>query len=93
MVPEFESAAMELAPGAISAPVQTQFGWHVVRLNEVREKPKPTLDEMRGQLEQELRQKRIVEKVDELRGAAEVEVLTEGLSPDVIHNDALLTGE
>lgn len=41
MVPEFESAVHKLKPGQVSAPVRTQFGWHIVKLNEVREAGTP----------------------------------------------------
>ena len=92
MVPEFEGAVLALEPETVSAPVQTQFGWHVVRLNEVRDVPPPTLDEARGQLEQELRQQRITDRVASLREAAEVEVLTDGLPADLIRNDDLVSG-
>lgn len=41
MVPEFESAVHKLKPGQVSAPVRTQFGWHIIKLNEVREAGTP----------------------------------------------------
>jgi len=44
MVPEFEAAVVDMEIGAISAPVQTQFGWHVIKLNDTREKPAPDID-------------------------------------------------
>ncbi|NBX42105.1 MAG: hypothetical protein EBR13_01245, partial [Rhodobacteraceae bacterium] len=44
MVPEFETAVAGLEAGEISAPVQTQFGWHVVKLNESRISAPPALE-------------------------------------------------
>ena len=41
MVPEFESAVHKLTAGQVSAPVRTQFGWHIIKLNEVREAGTP----------------------------------------------------
>lgn len=55
MVPAFEAAVLELDPGQVSDPVQTQFGWHVIQLRDQRPVAAPTLDEvsdqLRGQLE------------------------------------------
>ena len=68
MVAPFEQAVMELEVGAVSGPVQTQFGWHVIKLNETREQGAPALEEVReqiaGQIEQEGVQAMIKEYVD-----------------------------
>lgn len=51
MVPAFEEAAFALAPGGISeTPVETDFGWHVIRLNERRMQPQPSFSEMKPML-------------------------------------------
>lgn len=50
MVKPFEDAATALQPGTISAPVKTDFGWHVIKLEETRMKGAPTLDEVRDEL-------------------------------------------
>ncbi|MEM6566245.1 MAG: peptidylprolyl isomerase [Pseudomonadota bacterium] len=55
MVPPFEAAAVALDVGEISEPVQTQFGWHLIQLNDKREQAKPTLDEKRVEYETNLR--------------------------------------
>lgn len=54
MVPEFETAVLALEPGNVSPPVQTQFGWHVVILNERRMAGAPPLEEVRQELAAEL---------------------------------------
>ncbi|EAQ04006.1 PPIC-type PPIASE domain protein [Pseudooceanicola batsensis HTCC2597] len=58
MVAPFEEAVVGMEPGAVSEPVQTQFGWHVIQLQETRTKDAPALedvrDELRGQVEQQL---------------------------------------
>ncbi len=59
MVPEFEGAVMALKIGATSSPVKTQFGWHVIRLNETRDPAKPTLEDMKEELEQEVWRRRL----------------------------------
>ena len=56
MVPDFEAATIALGLGEVSAPVQTQFGWHVIRLNDTRKAEIPTLEMVRPQILETLRQ-------------------------------------
>jgi peptidyl-prolyl cis-trans isomerase C len=57
LVPEFSKAMTSLSPGQLSpTPVKSQFGWHIIQLNEVREQPVPTLAEVKPQLVQMLTQ-------------------------------------
>lgn len=76
MVPEFEMAVIGLGEaaemGALSAPVQSQFGWHIVRLNETRPQEPPTLDDVRAELEGQVRGQAIQAKLDELTAAATI---------------------
>lgn len=72
MVPEFEAAVVALTPGAVSAPVQSQFGWHIVKLIETREKPVPTLDEVRGDLTAQVQQQAVIAELEALKGKAEI---------------------
>ena len=85
MVPEFEAAVVALEPGAVSAPVQTQFGWHVIKLNEVRVQEAPALEDVRGELEMQIRQIRAQTKIEEVTGAASVDRSgAESVQPSVI---------
>lgn len=72
MVPEFEAAVMTLAVGEVSAPVQTQFGWHVVRLNDARDTQPPSLDALRADIEGALQQSAAEEAVTSLTEGVEV---------------------
>ena len=91
MVPEFEAAVVALEPGTISEPVQTQFGWHIVKLNETRKKPAPTLDEARDQIVEQIQQQAVNERVAELTAAAEVDrEAGAAVDPAIIKNLDLL---
>jgi len=73
MVPEFADVAFKLDKGKISAPVKTQFGWHVIKVEDKRMKPPPTFDEVKPQIEQFVVRKAQADLVTKLRGEAKVE--------------------
>lgn len=73
MVPEFETAVLALKPGQVSEPVKTQFGWHVVILNEVRIPEAPPLADVRAEIESELQAKLVEDHVTGLRGQAVID--------------------
>ncbi|MFD1340854.1 peptidylprolyl isomerase [Litorisediminicola beolgyonensis] len=72
MVEPFEKAVMALEAGQVSEPVQTQFGWHVIRLNETRDRQAPPLDQVRDQIVAQLERQGVEEKIKELVDGAEV---------------------
>ena len=85
MVPNFETAAFDLEIGTFTAaPVQTQFGWHVIKLEDKRTAPAPSLDAMRQQIGTSLSQQALARLIEELRKDA---VITERSFADV-RNDA-----
>lgn len=74
MVPEFFTAANALEVGEVSEPVQTDFGWHVIKLEDRRAQEAPSFEEVRGQIEQVLARQSRQSLVQQLRGEAEIEV-------------------
>ena len=73
-VPSFAEALSALKKGELTkTPVQSQFGWHVIRLDDVRELKAPPFDEVKPQLQQRLQQQAIQKTIDELRAKAKVE--------------------
>ncbi len=75
MVPEFAEAAFKLRVNEISQPVKSQFGWHIIKVEERREKPFPKLEEVREQVERFVVQKAQAEAVVKLRETAKIERL------------------
>jgi len=77
MVEPFAEAVGALEPGQrTEEPVETRFGWHIVQLEETRPMPKPTLEQMRPELEDRARRDAINDMIAELRESANVEILT-----------------
>lgn len=91
MVPAFEEAVVALEDGGVSEPVQTQFGWHVVKRNESRTKDAPELDSVRDELERELRANAIEAEIDRLTSSATVERPVIDVDPSTIRDVGLLS--
>ncbi len=89
MVEPFARAVEALEPGKVSAPVQSQFGWHVILLNETREQAPPEFDAIREQLANQVRRERVEAEIERLVSQAGIEK-TEGLSPELLNRSELL---
>ena len=73
-VPEFAEAMVKLKKGELtSAPVKSQFGWHVIRVDDIREAQLPKLDEVRPQIAQQLQQQKLAQFQESLRKNAKIE--------------------
>ncbi len=73
-VKPFADALVALEKGKFSAaPVKTEFGWHVIQLDDIRELKHPPLDEVKPQIQQRLQQQVIEKQISELRAKAKVE--------------------
>jgi len=74
MVGPFEDAAFALTVGQISEPVQSQFGWHVIKLLETRESTVPTFEEAAQQLQQQLLMTTFNQIINDLMEGVEVDI-------------------
>ncbi len=73
-VPEFSGAMVKLNKGQTTdVPVKSQFGFHVIRLDDVREAQLPKLEEVRPQIAQQLQQQKLAKFQDDLRAKAKIE--------------------
>ncbi len=73
MVPEFSAAVMKLKKGELTqTPVKTQYGWHVIQLEDVRDRPTPAMEQMHDQIANELQSKAFQAYVKQLTDAGKV---------------------
>jgi peptidyl-prolyl cis-trans isomerase C len=75
MVPEFSEVAFKLDNGQISEPIKTQFGWHVLKVEDKRSKPIPEFDQVKPQIETFVVRKAQADLVTKLRAGAKIERL------------------
>jgi peptidyl-prolyl cis-trans isomerase C len=73
MVPEFSKVAFELEPGKISDPVKSQFGWHVIKVEDKRKRKPPEFEQVKSQIETYVTRKAQADLVTKLRESAKIE--------------------
>jgi len=81
MVPQFATVAFSLDKGKFSDPVKTQFGWHVILVEDKRTRPAPQFDQVKSQLERIVARKAQVDLVTKLRAEAKIERLDKPAEP------------
>ncbi len=82
MVPEFAEAAFAMKPGEVSKqPVKTQFGWHVIKVEDKRTAKPPAFDEVKEELKEQVGDEMIMQVVQDLRAKADVKIITPEPAP------------
>ena len=92
MVAPFSEAVAGMEKGAVSDPVKTEFGWHLIKLNDTRMREAPKLNEVRDQLSQMIRRDKVEAEIERLVGEADIKK-TEGVDPALLNNTDLLEAE
>ena len=90
MVKPFEEAVVKMQAGEVAGPIQTQFGWHLVKLNEKRVAKAPTLDEVREELAAQIEQEAVTRHIEAVTAAAQVTRPGEGIDPATLRKEELL---
>lgn len=90
MIPEFEQAVEVMEVGEYKGPLQTQFGWHLVLLNDTRMSQAPALDEVREALEQGIVREAAEAELARITGAAEIARSYDALDPELLRRADLL---
>ncbi len=81
MVGPFAEAAFAMETGAVSAPVKTRFGWHVIKVEDKRDRQPPKFADIKDRLEGALVRQQLQQRMAELRDAAKIEILDDSLKP------------
>jgi peptidyl-prolyl cis-trans isomerase C len=81
MVPEFANIAFQMSPGQVSNPIRTQFGWHIIKLEDRRNRPVPEFDKVRPQIETFVVRRAQGELISQLREKAKIERLDKKDAP------------
>ncbi len=79
MVPEFEGAVAKMQKGEVSEPVKTNFGWHIIKLEDRRTKAPPTFDQVKATILNSLAVRKAQEASAALRGKAKIDYVDAGI--------------
>lgn len=90
MIAEFEQAVAAMEVGAIEGPLETQFGWHLIQLNDTRIATAPALEDVRDQIIQEIRREVAEAAVADALDAVEVSRSDDAIDPSVLLDPGLL---
>ena len=88
MVPEFDAAVFKMLKGQVSEPIKTNFGWHIIKLEDRRRKEPPSFDDVKTTIMNSLAVRKAQEKAAELREKASVDYVDAGIKKQVEEQNA-----
>jgi peptidyl-prolyl cis-trans isomerase C len=91
MLKPFEDAAFALDVGKISDPVQTQFGWHIIKVEEKRTRPLPTFDQVKDTIMSQLAAQKAKDTIKGLHDAAKIDIVDPEIKKSM--QDAAVRGD
>ena len=89
MVKEFEDAAFALKKGEVSKPVQSKFGWHIIKIEDRRVKAPPSYEVVKDQIVDSMVQQKGQQTITDLRSKADIEYVDSAIAEDVRKETAL----
>jgi len=90
MVPQFEEVVFKLKKGEVSAPVKTQFGWHLVKLEDSRTKQPPAFEIVKDRIAQSLLLQKAQKTATELRANAKIEIVDPEIKKAIDERNAMI---
>ena len=90
MVKPFGDALAGMKDGEVAGPIQTQYGWHVVKLIGTKMVDAPKLADVRKELEGDIRQQAVEKRVTDVVKAAKIDKMTQGIDPSVLKDQSIL---
>jgi len=92
MVPEFDAVVFKMIAGQVSEPIKTNFGWHIIKLEDRRRKEPPSFDTVKATIMNSLAVRKAQEKAAELREKASVDYVDAGIKKQVEEQKAKQAG-
>ena len=90
MIPEFEEAVAAMEPGDVTGPLETRFGWHLVRLDDTRMSAAPALEDIGDELAEQIRREAAQSEIDRVMQDIDVTRSMDGITPQVLGQPELL---
>ncbi|OOY14915.1 peptidylprolyl isomerase [Thioclava sp. DLFJ5-1] len=90
MVKPFADEVAGMKDGEVAGPIQTQYGWHVVKLLGTKMVDAPKLADVRKKLEGDIRQEAVQKRVKAVVGEAKIDKMTDGIDPSVLKDQSIL---